>query len=214
MKLMTENIALKIILIMQSFSPLFLILLIKYFDIEIICLCISFFENILTDPFFTLAKTLKHSAFPELLIEFFSFIWVLYSLYTLFYFFRTQRANFIHEGESLIDIERISDSRVTFFMTFVLPMTMDDLNTWKGLFVFIIVMVMIFVLMWKTTLYYQNPVLTFLGYEVFSFKFETTQLTQFRDKRCFCISRSFISEGITIKRQRITDNVFLIFEDK
>ena len=66
----------------------------------------------------------------------------------------------------LIDIERISDSRVTFFMTFVLPMTMDDLNTWKGLFVFIIVMVMIFVLMWKTTLYYQNPVLTFLGYEV------------------------------------------------
>lgn len=129
-------------------------------------------------------------------------------------FFATQTANFSSEGESLVDIERISDSRVTFFMTFVLPMTMDDLNTWKGFFVFVIIMVMIFVLMWKTTLYYQNPVLTFLGYEVFSFKFETTNLAEFRDKRCIGISRSLISKGTTIKRQWITDNVFLIFEDK
>lgn len=211
---MTKNIALKIILIVQSFSPLFLILLIKYFDVETLCLCKSFFEEILYAPLSAITKTLKHSAIPELLIEFFSFIWVLYSLYTLFYFFATQTANFSSEGESLVDIERISDSRVTFFMTFVLPMTMDDLNTWKGLFVFVIIMVMIFVLMWKTTLYYQNPVLTFLGYEVFSFKFETTKLAEFRDKRCIGISRSLISKGTTIKRQWITDNVFLIFKDK
>lgn len=35
---------------------------------------------------------------------------------------------------TLVDIERISGSGVTFFMTYVLPMAMDDLDTWKGIF--------------------------------------------------------------------------------
>lgn len=61
-------------------------------------------------------------------------------------------------------------------------MTMEDLDTWKGFFVFGILMIMLFALMWKTNLFYQNPVLTLLGYEVFSFKFETTQLTEYSEK--------------------------------
>ena len=86
-------------------------------------------------------------------------------------FEKSQHANFASEGESLIDIEKISDSSgVTFFMTYVLPMAIDDLDTWKGIFVFTILMIMLFALMWKTNLYYQSPVLTVLGYEVFSFK--------------------------------------------
>ena len=67
--------------------------------------------------------------------------------------------------------------------------------------------------MWKTNLYYQNPVLTVLGYEVFSFKFETTQLTEYREKECIGITRSTVSEVHSIKKQKISDNVFLIYED-
>ncbi len=98
-------------------------------------------------------------------------------------------------------------------MTYVLPMAMDDLDTWKGLIVFGILMVMLFALMWKTNLYYQNPVLTVLGYEVFSFKFETTQLTEYSGKECIGITRGTVSVGHSIKRQKISDNVFLIYED-
>ena len=106
------------------------------------------------------------------------------------------------------------DSGVTFFMTYVLPMAMDDLDTWKGLVVFGILMAMLFSLMWKTNLYYQNPVLTVLGYEVFSFEFETTQLTEYNGKECIGITRGTINVGHSIKRQKISDNVFLVYEDR
>ena len=102
---------------------------------------------------------------------------------------------------------------MTFFMTYVLPMAMDDLDTWKGLIVFGILMTILFSLMWKTNLYYQNPVLTVLGYEVFSFKFETTQLAEYSGKECIGITRGMVSVAHSIKRQKISDNVFLVYED-
>lgn len=74
-------------------------------------------------------------------------------------------------------------------------------------------MIMLFALMWKTNLFYQNPVLTLLGYEVFSFKFETTQLTEYSEKECIGITRGIVGRGNSIKRQKISDNVFLIYED-
>ena len=156
---------------------------------------------------------MSHSIFVTLLLEFFCLLWIIYSVYSIRSFAKSQWANFVSEGESLIDIEKISDSGVTFFMTYVLPMTMEDLDTWKGFFVFGILMIMLFALMWKTNLFYQNPVLTLLGYEVFSFKFETTQLTEYSEKECIGITRGIVGRGNSIKRQKISDNVFLIYED-
>lgn len=114
----------------------------------------------------------------------------------------------------MTEIQKISESGVTFFMTYVLPMAMDDLNTIKGLSVFVVLMVMLFVLMWKTNLYYQNPILTILGYEVFSFKFETTQVEEFKNVECIGITRGKVREKHSIKRQRISDNVFLVYEER
>lgn len=74
-------------------------------------------------------------------------------------------------------------------MIYVLPMTMDNLYTYRGKVIFCVLMAILFFLMWKTNLYYQNPVLTVLGYEVFSFKFETTQETKYRDKKRIGITR-------------------------
>lgn len=99
-------------------------------------------------------------------------------------------------------------------MTYVLPMAMDDLNSCKGIFVFSILMAMLFALMWKTNLYYQNPVLTVLGHEVFSFQFETTQLSEYSNTECIGITRGTVRTGHSIKRQKISDNVFLVYEER
>ena len=210
---MIDNSAMKRALIMQSFAPLFLILCIKYVDFKLIHLCNRFFEMILRNPILAVTKTISHSSFATLLLEVFCLLWIAYSIYSVQSFEKSQQANFISEGESLIDIEKISDSGVTFFMTYVLPMAMDDLDTWKGLIVFGILMTILFSLMWKTNLYYQNPVLTVLGYEVFSFKFETTQLAEYSGKECIGITRGTVSVAHSIKRQKISDNVFLVYED-
>lgn len=101
-------------------------------------------------------------------------------------------------------------------MTYVLPMVMDDIGTLKNFSIFVFLMVMLCILMWKTNLYYQNPILTILGYEIVSFQFEHTELSQFQgDRTCIGITRhTKVKDGMYIRRQYISDNVFLIYEDK
>lgn len=198
---------------MQSFAPLFLILFIKYFDLRIFKLVSLFFINCFCVPEETVIKAVIHRLFITCLLEVFCLLWVIYSIYGIKKFTISQEAEFVSEGESLIDIEKLPDAGVTFFMTYVLPMAMDDLNTLRGITVFIILIVMLFALMWKTNLYYQNPVLTILGYEVFSFKFETTQSDEYKNKECIGITRGNVEIGNTIKRQKISDNVFLVYEN-
>lgn len=211
---MADNLSMKRNLIIQSFAPLFLILFIKYFDCELFCLLISFVKILFQEPIVAFKKAIQHSMFITVLLEIFCLLWVMYSICAIREFYATQQANFTSQGESLVNIEKIPDSGVTFFMTYVLPMAMDDLNTGKGIFVFCILMVMLFALMWKTNLYFQNPVLTILGYEVFSFQFESTQLSEYKNRECIGITRGSIRIGHSIKRQKISDNVFLVYEDR
>ena len=60
---MTDNPAMKRALIMQSFAPLFLILLIKYFDFKLFHLCKKFSDIVLNNPIYALTKVVNHSAF-------------------------------------------------------------------------------------------------------------------------------------------------------
>lgn len=209
-----DNLLLKRKLIMQSFAPLFLILFVKYYDCELFRLLILFAKILIQTPTVAFGKAIQHPMFITMLLEIFCLLWVLYSVYAVRSFNASQRANFTSQGESLVNIEKIPDSGVTFFMTYVLPMAMDELNTGKGILVFGILMIMLFLLMWKTNLYYQNPVLTILGYEIFSFQFESTQMREYRNKECIGITRGTVRTEHSIKRQRISDNVFLVYEDR
>ena len=211
---MTDNLSMKRALIMQSFAPLFLILMIKYFDMEVIYLCGKFLKLVLNNPINAFAKMVVHPANITVFLEIFSLLWIIYSLYSVKTFENSQRANFISEGAKIINTEEISDTGVTFFMTYVLPMAMDDMDTLKGVILFGILMAILFTLMWKTNLFYQNPILTVLGYKIFSFEFEMTQLTEYRNKKCIGITRGKINKDNSIKWQKVSDNVFIILEDK
>lgn len=211
---MADNLLMKRKLIMQSFAPLFLILLVKYYNHELFRLLISFIVILIQTPTVAFGKAIHHPMFITVLLEIFCLLWILYSLYAIRSFSASQRANFTSQGEALVSIKKIPDSGMTFFMTYVLPLAMDNLNTDKGLLVFIILMAMLFALMWKTNLYYQNPVLTILGYEIFSFQFESTEMSEYRNKECIGITRGTVRTGHSIKRQRISDNVFLVYEDR
>lgn len=198
---------------MQSFAPLFLILFVKYFDWHLCGLAIAFFKMLFQSPIVAFSSAVQHSLFITALLEMFCLSWVVYSAYEIKSFNESQRANFSSQGETLVDIIKMPDSGMTFFMTYVLPMAIDDLNTLKGIIVFAILMVILFVLMWKTNLYYQNPILTILGYEVFSFRFNTTQLEEYRNIKCIGITRGTVKTGHSIKRQKISDNVFFVYEE-
>ena len=80
---MTDNPAMKRALIMQSFAPLFLILLIKYFDLKLFHLCKKFSDIILNNPIYALTKAVNHSAFVTLILELFCLLWLIYSIYSV-----------------------------------------------------------------------------------------------------------------------------------
>lgn len=210
---MPDNLSMKRALIIQSFAPLFVIQFIKYFDEKLFYLVPKFFSLVTSDFFLSFEKMWNHPLFITMILEIICLLLIVYSIITFFYFSSSQKNGYESKGESLISIEKVQDTGATFFMTYVLPMAMDDLNKWRGLVVFFFLMLILYLLMSKTNLYYQTPVLTILGYEVFSFKFESTQLSDYKDRVCIGISRGKISVGKSIKRKKISDNVFFIYEN-
>lgn len=60
---------------MQSFAPLFLILLIKYFDLKLFHLCKKFSDIVLNNPIYALTKVVNHSAFVTLILELFCLLY-------------------------------------------------------------------------------------------------------------------------------------------
>lgn len=213
---MKENLKLKRQLIVQSFLPLYVIFLIKYFDKDALILVVRFIQAIKRIGLpATIWKALWHQCFLTYFVEAICIYLIIYSLMGLLHFSDVQNTKYRSQADSVKDCAEISDSGLTFFMSFVLPMILDDINKPQGFLIFIIVMALLFILMWKTNLYYQNPVLTILGYRVYSFKFENTQLIDFRDKDCIGIAKNFrLKNGMTIKEAYITDNVFLVGENK
>ena len=173
-------------------------------------------EHLLKRDFKIICNVVEHPLFLSCIFEIIGILWILSAAFSIFEFTAMQRANFASQNESVKECEKISDGGVTFFTTYVLPMVMDEIGTLKNFSIFVFLMVMLCILMWKTNLYYQNPILTILGYEIVSFQFEHTELSQFQgDRTCIGITRhTKVKDGMYIRRQYISDNVFLIYEDK
>lgn len=211
---MEENKSMKKKLIIQSFAPLFLILAIKNATWTLFPPLAGLAKSFKTEKWGVVPHILTHPLFLTCILEIICIVWIIYALYSIRSFQNLQTANFSSQGEKLEDMNQITDSGVTFFMTYVLPMVLDDIGTWKGFIVFTLLMAMLYALMWKTNLYYQNPVLTILGYHIVSFRFDSTELEDFQDRECIGITRGPINRENVIKRQYITDNVFLVYNDE
>ena len=211
---MDENKSIKRKLIMQSYMPLYVILAVKNFDVNMLILAAKLIKHLQRGNFKIIYHIFKNPFFLSCVFEMISIIWIICALFSIYEFTVMQHANFTSQNESIKQCEKVSDSGVTFFMTYVLPMVMDDIGTVKGFLIFSLLMGMLCILMWKTNLYYQNPILTILGYDIISFEFEHTELSCFRET-CIGITRNTNARnGMYIKRQYIADNVFLIYEDR
>ena len=66
----------------------------------------------------------------------------------------------------------MTENSVTFFVTYITPLVLDDIDEGRGFFSFITIAALLILLMRNTNLYYQNPFLTILGYRSFYFHFE------------------------------------------
>ncbi len=122
-----------------------------------------------------------------------------------------QMSGFVDAGEKFVIEEEITDSGITFFMTFVLSLLPDDVETLKGFIIFTGILGLFIRLMWTTHLYYQNPILTLLGYRIYKFHFINPVIDGCKDKTMIAVCKTGIAEEKIVKWKYISDDVCLMY---
>lgn len=99
------------------------------------------------------------------------------------------------------------EAGLTFFLTLILPLMINDISTFNGLLLMVVLVAIIIKLLAKTNLYYQNPILIILGYRVYRFSF--TCNSQYVGE-CIGIAINELNISNTIEYKNIEENVFVV----
>lgn len=113
-------------------------------------------------------------------------------------------------GYTIKIIDEDEEASLNFFMTLIIPLLIDEVHSIQGALTLLIIIILMCILLFKTSLFYANPVLAILGYSVYIFKFENN--TECPKDEYIGLSRSKINNKCAIEYKKITDKVFYIRE--
>lgn len=184
-------------LIILSLSPLFLLTLLQYFPFEKI--------GVVLTHFFDVQMVLKH--LPLYIGSWICLFWILVSIIIFVKFVWFQKYD-VTGGYEVQNVVEEKDAGLNFFLALILPLLVNDITTWNGLFMMILLVVIIVCLLDKTNLYYQNPVLVILNYKVYRFSFTDNEYATAEEY--IAIARDDINNDDTIEYKKIEDNVLVI----
>lgn len=205
-----QNRKLKFKLVIQSFVPLFLLILIKYFDYHVITSVTLFIKKLLYGDFGILLRMWTNQYFGVLWVSLFSILWIISGMISLWQFKDVHFSGFVDAGDKVAIEEELTESGVLFFMTFVFPLLLDDITTLRGFMLFSGTLILIILLMLKTNLYYQNPILTILGYKVYRVRF-LNKPCNVENKMYVAICKEKLNETKIVKWKYVSDDVVLIY---
>lgn len=211
-----EKQSLKRCLVLQSFAPLFLLLTIKYLDISLYIRLIQKFVIVFQKTGMrVLSVVVKHSSFGSFIISIISIIWLILAVIIALGFKGIQEASFQSSGEKIIINDLPNDGGATFLVTYVLPLLIDDVDSIRGLIVFLTMLIMVILLLTRSNIFYQNPVLTAMKYRIFSFEFinPSDDISNPKGTYIGITYKTLIDEKKIIKRKYISDGVFLIYNN-
>lgn len=203
---MKENKYLKWLLIMQSFLPLFFLVIIRCSSKNRGEMILDFILELFHGNLWIIGSALKHPEIYATSLLCFSAIMFVFGLLIYFFFKKSQSFDFREEGRKIIIDADVTENSVTFFVTYIIPLVLGDIDEARGFFSFITIVALLIFLMRNTNLYYQNPFLTILGYRSFYFHFEGED-----GIGNIAITRGNFDTSKLIKRKRISDNVYLVY---
>ncbi|MEG0962278.1 MAG: hypothetical protein RSF88_05385 [Lachnospiraceae bacterium] len=206
-----ENLKLKKKLILQSFLPLFILILIKYFDYRAIVSAIHFIQHLLRGEFAIIFNIWGHPFVLSFVVIVVSIMWIVRGLIAIWQFKNVQTSGFVDAGEKIDIDEELTDSGITFFVSFVLPLLIDDIGSMQNFLVFSGILGLVMLLMWKTNLYYQNPILTILGYKVYKFHFVNPSRNGCKNNKYIAVCKSNLVKDKIVKWKYISDDVCVMY---
>ncbi|NCB42197.1 MAG: hypothetical protein EOM59_06215 [Clostridia bacterium] len=201
----------KWLLIIQSFFPLSLLLLIKYFDFEVFRMVEVFISQIMNTPLAVINNAISHPKFILVVLHFLCIVMILAGVFIYLIFKNIQGYDYVDKGERVSVLEDTTETSVAFFVTYIIPMMMDGIDKPRGFLCFLIIIVTLVLLMRNTNLYYQNPILTIIGYKTFRFSLLESPYKSMMDKSFIAITRGAFDETKIIERKHISDNVYLLY---
>ena len=198
------NLKLKYQLMLQSLSPLALLTIIRNF---------SFIQpNMATDNIFDYLSGIFCENKILIVVMLLCTAWILGACISWLSFVSFKWVD-KKRGYELIDIVEKEDASLNFFMTMIIPLLIDDVDTIQGAITFLIIVILMCALLGRTNLFYANPVLAILGYRVYEFTFKEN-LT-YQKERCIGVCKGKISKSPKcFEYKPITDSVIYIKEQK
>lgn len=144
-----------------SFLPLFFLLAIKQVDPKNdLVLFKKFFCQYKSMGFEIIPKVFFHDSFWRMLTLLICLLWIILSVVFLLVF-KDLQTNRFSGGKRIENVEYEDDVSLNFFASFLMPLLMD-VSKWQEFLVFFGMLGMIFALMSKSNLFYQNPILMIL----------------------------------------------------
>ena len=203
---MKENKYLKWFLIMQSFLPLFILVIIRCSSKARWKLIFDFIRELSQGKGEAIEIALTHSEIFATSLLCISVLMLIGGLCIYRFFKKHQTSGFQEEATKIVVDADMTENSVAFFITYITPLVLDDIDEGRGFFSFFTIAALVILLMRNTNLYYQNPFLTILGYKSFCFHFEGENETA-----AIAITRGDFDATKLIKRKRISDNVYLVY---
>lgn len=184
-------------LMIQSLSPLALLTIIKNFAFVIYD---SEDQKLKVTDFIT-------ANLPLLIVISFCAIWLILAATFLISFNAFKYAD-RKSGFSISIIEHREEDSLNFFLTMILPLLIDDLNTWQGLILFFVIIALIWGLLSNTKLFYANPILALLGYRISEIAFIENE--EKGEGTYIAISRGTLNDNHNIEYKDITKEVLFV----
>ena len=122
-------------------------------------------------------------------------IWVLCAL-LYFLSFAAFKWSDKESGYTITNVVEEEGAGLNFFLTLIVPLIIDNVNTLQGFASFSLVVFIICVLLYRTNLFYANPILALLGYRVFKFTF--TENSAFGSTKCIGLCKGKVQNGQSI----------------
>ena len=184
-------------LMIQSLSPLALLTMIKNFNFVTVDLSgvkLDFSSFVLSN-------------LQLIIVQSFCLLWIVLGLIFILSFNAFKYSD-RKGGYSIAIVNKREGDSLNFFLTLILPLLIDDINTWHGVLLFFAILLLIWGLLSNTNLYYANPVLSLLGYRIFEIEFSMNKEKE--GKRYVALSRGDIDVNHNVEYKEISDEVLFL----
>lgn len=137
-------------------------------------------------------------------------LWGLAAVYSFFSFSAFKWAD-KRRGYEIYNVKEKEDASLNFFMTIIIPLLIDDVYTIQGALTFAIIVLLMCILLEKTSLFYANPVLAIMGYRVYTFSFVSN--VDYAEKTCIGVVKGNLKDSkVSVEYKAIDENVLYIRE--